>query len=193
MVLLVISDDDFFLNSIREVLNQNSITFVGVNINSSKPDLNKLNDLPKKNILIKLTKQATGNILKVDRLINSIKGIHKIYSLSTLQNYEDQFEDTRQGDLRETEVTRNKHFQKKMPSPVNADFFISNLINYNLSRRETDVMILISGGCSYKEVASKLDLSIDTVRSHIKNVYAKLNVNSKSQAISKVMGYFISN
>lgn len=78
------------------------------------------------------------------------------------------------------------HFNKELNEQ---SIFISNLINYSLSKRETEVLILITKGHSYKDIARELDLSIDTVRSHIKNIYSKLDVTSKSRAISKVLGY----
>ena len=56
---------------------------------------------------------------------------------------------------------------------------------YNLSDREKDVLQLLVDGFSYKMIASDLFISIDTVRSHIKKIYEKLHVNSKSEAVAK--------
>jgi DNA-binding NarL/FixJ family response regulator len=57
--------------------------------------------------------------------------------------------------------------------------------NYNLSDRETEVLQLLVNGYSYKMIASEMFISIDTVRSHIKKIYEKLHVNSKSEAVAK--------
>ncbi len=54
-----------------------------------------------------------------------------------------------------------------------------------LTSREIDIVNCIIDGLSYKLVADKLDISIDTVRKHIKNVYKKLHINSKSQLVHK--------
>ena len=43
----------------------------------------------------------------------------------------------------------------------------------------------ILDGLSYKLVADRHNLSIDSVRSHIKNIYRKLNINSKSELFNK--------
>ncbi|HKG05463.1 MAG TPA: response regulator transcription factor, partial [Pedobacter sp.] len=59
--------------------------------------------------------------------------------------------------------------------------------NFDLSVRELDVLKLLVNGYSYKMVASELFISLDTVRSHIKNVYDKLQVNSKSEAVAKAL------
>ncbi len=56
---------------------------------------------------------------------------------------------------------------------------------YGLSDREKEVLHLLAKGNSYKMIASVLFLSIDTVRSHIKNIYEKLQVHSQTEAISK--------
>lgn len=54
-----------------------------------------------------------------------------------------------------------------------------------LSRREQEVLELLSKGFRYKEIADKLFLSIDTVRTHIRNIYEKLQVNSRVEALKK--------
>lgn len=56
---------------------------------------------------------------------------------------------------------------------------------YNLSEREKQVLRLLVEGYSYKMVAAQMNISIDTVRSHIKKVYEKLHVNSKSEAVAR--------
>lgn len=58
--------------------------------------------------------------------------------------------------------------------------------NYNLSEREMEVLKLTVDGYDYKAVADKLYLSPHTVRKHIANIYQKLHVTSKAQAIKIV-------
>ena len=53
----------------------------------------------------------------------------------------------------------------------------------NLSNRETEVLRLLSTGLSYSKIAQKLDIKYNTVCSHIKNIYQKLDATSKSEAI----------
>ena len=57
--------------------------------------------------------------------------------------------------------------------------------DYNLSEREKQVLQLLVEGYSYKMIASDMFIAIDTVRSHIKKIYEKLHVNSKSEAVAK--------
>lgn len=55
-----------------------------------------------------------------------------------------------------------------------------------LSSREKEILDLLSKGYRYKEIADQLFLSTETVRTHIRNIYEKLQVNSKTEAINKV-------
>ena len=58
-------------------------------------------------------------------------------------------------------------------------------VDYALSEREKEVLQLLVNGYSYKMIASEMFIAIDTVRSHIKKIYEKLHVNSKSEAVAK--------
>ncbi len=57
----------------------------------------------------------------------------------------------------------------------------------NLSKRETEILQFLVNGFSYKMIAAKLDISIDTVRFHIKKIYDKLHVHSATEAVSKAL------
>jgi DNA-binding NarL/FixJ family response regulator len=52
----------------------------------------------------------------------------------------------------------------------------------SLSPREVEVLELLSRGLSNKEIAEQLQLSVETVRSYLKNVYEKLHVRSRTEA-----------
>lgn len=54
-----------------------------------------------------------------------------------------------------------------------------------LSRREQEMLEQLSKGYRYKEIAEKLYVSIETVRTHIRNIYEKLQVNSRAEALKK--------
>lgn len=62
-----------------------------------------------------------------------------------------------------------KSFQKNQDSP--------------LSKRETQIIELIRNGKSRSQIARDLFIDLETVRSHIKNIYIKLDVNSRADAI----------
>jgi DNA-binding NarL/FixJ family response regulator len=56
-------------------------------------------------------------------------------------------------------------------------------LRLSLSQRELQILELIVEGKSNKEIAETIYLSLDTVKSHMKNVYQKLGVHSRSQAV----------
>lgn len=56
-----------------------------------------------------------------------------------------------------------------------------------LSKREREVLDQLARGGAYKEIADALGLSIDTVRMHIKSIYAKLHVHSRGEAVAKYL------
>ena len=57
----------------------------------------------------------------------------------------------------------------------------------DLSEREKEILSLLVKGKSYKMIAAECFISIDTVNSHIKNIYEKLHVHSKSEAVVKAI------
>jgi len=70
--------------------------------------------------------------------------------------------------------------------------FKSNLTDnsndeYNLSSREKEILKCLVEGMSYKMIADTCFISPDTVNGHIKNIYKKLQVHSKSEAVVKAL------
>lgn len=55
----------------------------------------------------------------------------------------------------------------------------------NLSLREKDVLELLGKGYRYQEIADKLFISLETVRTHIRNIYEKLHAHNRSEALRK--------
>ena len=56
-----------------------------------------------------------------------------------------------------------------------------------LSKREEEILELLSKGYRYKEIADSLNISFDTVRSHLRNIYEKLHVSSRTEAVVKYL------
>jgi len=59
--------------------------------------------------------------------------------------------------------------------------------DYDLSLREQEILKSLVKGYSYKLIAKEHIISIDTVRSHIRHIYEKLQVNSKTEAVLKAL------
>jgi DNA-binding NarL/FixJ family response regulator len=58
-----------------------------------------------------------------------------------------------------------------------------------LSPREQEILTLLARGLRYKEVADQLGIALDTVRSHIRRIYEKLHVTSRTEAVVKFLGH----
>lgn len=57
----------------------------------------------------------------------------------------------------------------------------------DLSHRETAVLRSLVAGSSYKMIANELAISLETVRTHIKRIYVKLNVHNGAEAVAKAI------
>ncbi|MBK9983019.1 MAG: response regulator transcription factor [Saprospiraceae bacterium] len=64
------------------------------------------------------------------------------------------------------------------PIPINS---------FHLSEREKEILACLVKGMSYKLIADNCFISLDTVRGHIRSIYEKLHVNSKSEAVVKAI------
>jgi DNA-binding NarL/FixJ family response regulator len=57
-----------------------------------------------------------------------------------------------------------------------------------LSNRENEILLLLSKGLLYKEIAEKLAIATNTVRQHIHKIYEKLHVQNRTEALNKAFG-----
>lgn len=83
-------------------------------------------------------------------------------------------------------------------SPMNAHIARKVVLSFNesnvntememLTSREKSIVELLAKGLRYKEIADRLFLSTETVRTHIRNIYQKLHVNSRTEALNKIYG-----
>lgn len=81
-------------------------------------------------------------------------------------------------------------YAKKLQSYLEDDSFhgtglIDDGLVDPLTEREMDVLRLIAKGYSNKEIAEELIMTVNTVKTHIKNIYGKLQVNRRVQAVEK--------
>lgn len=67
-------------------------------------------------------------------------------------------------------------FHRKAPAPSATE---------SLTPREEEILRLLSEGLLYKEIGERLSIKLDTVGSHLKNIYRKLHVRSRTEAVMK--------
>ncbi len=116
------------------------------------------------NIFNALKAGATGYLLKrtsKDELLEAIRDVYKGGSPMT------------------THIAR-----KVVQSFQRAD---STLPSENLSTREQEVLECLAKGFLYKEIADKLGISYETVRTYIRRIYEKLQVRSRTEAVAKYL------
>ncbi|MCB0820686.1 MAG: response regulator transcription factor [Bacteroidetes bacterium] len=119
-----------------------------------------------KNLFDALCSGATGYLLKISGLSDTEKAIRDIYS---------------GGSPMSPQIAR---------FVINAlpETKLNNAELDKLSKREREILELLSEGYRYKEIASKLFLGVDTVRTYIRNIYSVLQVHSRTEAINKAFG-----
>ena len=106
---------------------------------------------------------ASGYLLKrspVDEILRAIQDVKK--GGAPMSNY----------------IARKvvQSFQRQGPSDKPAE---------NLSKRETEVLGYVAQGYTNKEVAEALGLSVETIHAYLKNIYSKLHVRSRTEAVMK--------
>jgi RNA polymerase sigma factor (sigma-70 family) len=115
------------------------------------------------NIFDALRAGATSYLLKTtppDKIVEAIKDVHN------------------GGSVMSSQIARKVIEAFATKEKVN-EFF------QELSRREQEILELLAKGYHYKEIADKLFLSIETIRTHIRHIYEKLQVNSRVEALKK--------
>ena len=107
---------------------------------------------------------ASGYLLKTSEPSEIIGGIHDLYD---------------GGAPMSTDIARKvvMHFQSQGQSESHYDQILTS--------REKEVLGLLSKGKYYKEIASELFISLETVKSHCQNIYEKLHVSSRTEAVNK--------
>lgn len=58
---------------------------------------------------------------------------------------------------------------------------------YDLTSREKEILALLVKGNSYKMIAASINISFETVKTHIRNIYDKLQVHNQSEAVAKAI------
>ncbi|NTS39800.1 response regulator transcription factor [Flavisolibacter sp. BT320] len=76
-------------------------------------------------------------------------------------------------------LLRKATHQETMPTPG----------DYDLSARETELLQLLVEGHTYQQIADRMFISHGTVRKHVENIYTKLHIHSKVEAVNKANAY----
>jgi RNA polymerase sigma factor (sigma-70 family) len=110
---------------------------------------------------------ATGYLLKNTGLLHIIESLKELFE---------------GGSPMSTNIARKlvKNFQERSSQEIHSHIPV-------LSSRENEILLLLSQGLLYKEIAEKLGISTSTVRQHIHKTYEKLHVQNRTEAINKAI------
>jgi DNA-binding CsgD family transcriptional regulator len=73
--------------------------------------------------------------------------------------------------------------QRLAPVPSSATQDSASALHGMLTEREHEILLILSRGYTYAEAARLSGIAVSTVQSHVKNIYSKLNVGSKTEAV----------
>jgi len=79
-----------------------------------------------------------------------------------------------------SEIARRVVASFRQKSPVKDD-------SLSLTVRESEILQLLAKGYANKEIADKLEMAVETVRSHLKHIYEKMHVRSRGEAVYRFM------
>ena len=78
-------------------------------------------------------------------------------------------------------------FRRDIPGRRAPDYSLTKMEAYSLTKREKEILKEIVKGQSHKMIGAELDISYETVRTHVKNIYEKLQVASLTQVVAKAI------
>ena len=90
-------------------------------------------------------------------------------------------------------ITKMKSTKEKYRNPPSKrdniyDALEANCDQYMLTSREVEILKLLSEGLPYKLIATRLNISIRTVTTHVANMFSKVNVTNKMELVSRIAG-----
>jgi len=82
-------------------------------------------------------------------------------------------------------ILNKKSLQNKKSRASTTEIDHQKISSLGISKREYEILLKINEGCSNKEIGALLFVSESTVKSHVSNLYSKLNVKRRTQAVQR--------
>ncbi len=195
--VVLIEDYDILRNSLKEIINQEEGYEVVADFESYEAALPNIKELHPDVILTDITLPGINGIEGIKQLKQLLPKVAVIV-VSVHENSQYVFDALCAGAV--GYLTKNSGKQKVLealnqlklggaPMSVNIARMVVESFqkksHNDLTQRENEVLDLLSKGKSYASIADELCLSINTIKTHVKNIYEKLQVSSKEELINK--------
>jgi DNA-binding NarL/FixJ family response regulator len=198
----IVEDNDQFRKALETIINQEKDTELLGSYTSAEKALNALEQSPPDIAIIDISLPGMKGTELIVRLRDKLR--HTLFMVCTIHDDNDTIFDALKcgaaGYILKDPVTaeeitkaiRDLYNGGSPMSPFIARKVIGtfqkpviNDVNSLLSQREKEVLELVSEGLLYKEIALRLTISAETVKKHLKNIYQKLHVQNKVEALNK--------
>jgi len=196
--VLIIEDDPEIRHSFQVIVNS-SQNFIVINTyNSCEAAIKRLVPEKPEIVLMDIGLPGGMNGIQGTKIIKEKSPGTEIVMVSVYEDSELVFEALKSG--ASGYITKSANYQELLAAleeivrggaPMSSkiarmviDNFHVNL-NSPLTRRETEILSLIAEGKTYTQISEELFISKETSKTHIKNIYSKLQVKCKSEAIAK--------
>jgi len=177
-----------FNDSIVNEASQKSIISTQIEYETAKKDA-KIQQLALENELSKNKAKTSFNRLIIISSLSLIGIVVLLYLLRLYRKNSDLEIENKNSELqnylRQINELKDKVDKK---ATLNDKNFTDNFTEYELSKREKEVLTFLTTGLSNEEIAEKMFVSKNTIKTHIKNIYSKLDVKNRIQAIKKING-----
>jgi DNA-binding NarL/FixJ family response regulator len=196
--VLIIEDDPEIRHSFSVIVNSSQNFFVVNTYNNCEAAIKHLGNDKPEIILMDIGLPGGMNGIQGTKIIKEKSPETEIVMVTVYEDSELVFEALKSG--ASGYITKSANYQELLAAleeiirggaPMSskiARLVIDNFhVNPNspLTRRETEILSLIAEGKTYTQISEELFISKETSKTHIKNIYAKLQVKSKSEAIAK--------
>ena len=198
----IIEDNDHFRKALESTINQIKDTTLFGSYASAEKALNGLLQMPPDIAIVDISLPGVSGTGLIDRLRDKL--LQTQFMICTIHDDNDSiFEALKSGasgyilkdSITVEEISKAIHDLYNGGSPM-SPFIARKVIgsfqkpaihdkNSLLSQREKEVLELVSQGLLYKEIAIRLTISVETVKKHLKNIYQKLHVQNKVEALNK--------
>lgn len=195
--VVLIEDYDILRNSLKEIINQEEGYEVVADFESYELALPKIKSINPEIVLTDITLPGIDGIEGIKQLKQLLPNVAVIV-VSVHENSQYVFDALCAGAV--GYLTKNSGKQKVIealnqlrlggaPMSVNIARMVVESFqkksHNDLTQRENEVLDLLSKGKSYASIADELFLSVNTIKTHVKNIYEKLQVSSKEELINK--------